>query len=231
VNRAEGPGFRWTVLVTPGEVEGLDWIKNGTFKSARVQVEPVERGRDTWAYIPAFAERRMASGLPLSMIPLAKYEKANEEIRKLYLSTSADAVYEAAARHCIDTPDRSARAEQHPQLEPLLDAHKSQFVPAFKNGTLTVYTTCRATVDSPGAGDHLFLVEAPLQRIVEVHATTRSCASTARSGSRSCGCGSSTRSGSTCRHRARCWTSGAGSASSRCTSRCRIRASGSAGST
>ncbi len=139
-NRAEGPGFRWTVLVTPGELEGLDWIKNGTFKSARVQVEPVERGRDTWAYIPAFAERRMASGLPLSMIPLAKYEKANEEIRKLYLSTSADGAYEAAARHCIDylvigPPERN----KYPQLEPLLDAHKSQFVPAFKNGTLTVY--------------------------------------------------------------------------------------------
>jgi hypothetical protein len=139
-NRAEGPGFRWTVLVTPGEREGLEWIKNGTFRSARVQVEPVERGRDTWAYIPAFAERRMATGLPLSMIPLAKYEKANEEIRKLYQSTSADAAYEAAASHCIDylvigPPERS----KYPQFEPLLDAHKSQFVPAFRNGTLTVY--------------------------------------------------------------------------------------------
>jgi hypothetical protein len=44
-NRAPGPGFRWTVLVTPGEREGLDWIKTGTFKSARVQVEPVARPR------------------------------------------------------------------------------------------------------------------------------------------------------------------------------------------
>ena len=139
-NRAEGPGFRWTVLVTPGELEGLDWIKNGTFKSARVQVEPVERGRDTWAFIPAFAERRMASGLPLSMIPLAKYEKANDEIKKLYQSTSAEDAHEATVRHCIDylvigPPERN----KYPQLEPLLDAHKSLFVPAFRNGTLTVY--------------------------------------------------------------------------------------------
>lgn len=139
-NRAPGPGFRWTVLVTPGEREGLEWIKTGTFKSARVQVEPVERGRDTWAYIPAFAERRMASGLPLSMIPLAKYEKANEEIRQVYLSTSAAAAYDGAVRHCIDylvigPPERA----RYPELEPLLDAHGSRFVPAFRNGTLTVY--------------------------------------------------------------------------------------------
>ena len=139
-NRAEGPGFRWTVLLSPGELEGLEWIKTGTFKSARVQVEPVERGRDSWAFIPAFAERRMASGLPLSMIPLAKYEKANEEIRRLYQSTSADDAYAAATRHCIDylvigPPERN----KYPQLEALLDAHKSRFVPAFRNGTLTVY--------------------------------------------------------------------------------------------
>jgi hypothetical protein len=139
-NRAEGPGFRWTVLVTPGELEGLDWIKNGTFKSARVQIEPVERGRDTWAYIPAFAERRMASGLPLSMIPLAKYEKANQEIKRLYQSTSAEEAYEAAVRHCIDylvigPPERN----KYPQLEPLLDADQSRFVSAFRNGTLTVF--------------------------------------------------------------------------------------------
>jgi uncharacterized membrane protein len=100
----------------------------------------VVRERDTWAYIPAFAERRMASGLPLSMIPLAKYEKANEEIRRLYLSSTADEAHEAAVRHCIDylvigPPERN----KYPQLEPLLDASRSRFVPAFRNGTLTVY--------------------------------------------------------------------------------------------
>jgi hypothetical protein len=139
-NRAPGPGFRWTVLLTPGELEGLEWIKNGTFRSARVQVEPVVRERDTWAYIPAFAERRMASGLPLSMIPLDKYNSANDEIKKLYQSTSADEAYEATVRHCIDylvigPPERN----KYPQLEPLLDADKSRFVSAFRNGTLTVY--------------------------------------------------------------------------------------------
>ena len=139
-NRARGPGFRWTVLLTPGELEGLEWIRTGTFKSARVQVEPVVRERDTWAYIPAFAERRMATGLPLSMIPLSKYEQANERIRKLYESTTGEEAYDGAVRHCIDylvigPPERA----KYPQLEPLLDGYKPRFVPAFRNGTLTVY--------------------------------------------------------------------------------------------
>ena len=151
-NRARGPGFRWTVLVSPEELEGLEWIKRGTFKTARVQVEPVVRGRDTWAFIPAFAERRMVTGLPLSMIPLAKYEQANDRIRQLYESTSAEAAYEAARGHCIDylvigPPERAKYA----QLEPLLDGHRDRFVPAFRNGSLTVYyvprdrerSTCR----------------------------------------------------------------------------------------
>jgi len=139
-NRGNGPAYRWTVLLTRGELEGLDWIKGGTFKSARVQIEPTVRGRDTWAYIPAFAERRMSSGLPISMIPLAKYEKATEQIRQLYQSTDADQAYHSALRHCIDylvvgPPEREA----YRQLEPLLDQHRDLFVPAFRNGTLTVY--------------------------------------------------------------------------------------------
>ena len=149
-NRAPGPGFRWTVLVTPAELEGLEWIKRGTFKTARVQVEPVVRGRDTWAFIPAFAERRMSTGLPLSMIPLAKYEQANDRIRQLYESTSAEAAYEGALGHCIDylvigPPERA----KYPQLEPLLDGHRDRFVPAFRNGTLTVYYVPRDRERSP----------------------------------------------------------------------------------
>jgi hypothetical protein len=139
-NRGRGPAYRWTVLLTPGEMEGIEWIKAGTFKSARVQVEPIVRGNDTWAYIPAFAERRMSSGFPLSMIPLSKYRAANERIKKLYQATTIEEAHGLAVGQCIDylvigPPERAA----YPQLEPLLDEHRSVFVPAFRNGTLTVY--------------------------------------------------------------------------------------------
>jgi hypothetical protein len=145
-NRAQGPGFRWTVLLNPDEVKGLDWIKEWTPKKARVQVEPNVRGRDTWAYLPAFAERRMSAGLPISMIPLAKYEHASERIRALYQSTSAKAAYDSAVAQCIDylvvgPPERDPRA--YPRLQPLLDGNADLFTPAFRNDALAVYAVSR----------------------------------------------------------------------------------------
>jgi len=139
-NRAQGPGFRWTVLLTPEEVKGLEWIKQSTPKDARVQIESEVRGRDTWAYIPAFAERRMAAGLPIGMIPVAKYESATADVKKVYLSASADDAFARATALCIDylvvgLPERSA----YPNLQPLLDGSPHQFAPAFRNDALAVY--------------------------------------------------------------------------------------------
>jgi len=139
-NRAMGPGFRWTVLLTPDEVVGLSWISEHTYARARVQVEPTIRGRDTWAYVPAFAERRMSVGLPTSMIPLAKYEKGSEEIRTLYRSTTAAEAYDRAVAHCIDylvigPPEREA----YPHFQPLIDASTGLFASAFRNDALAIY--------------------------------------------------------------------------------------------
>jgi hypothetical protein len=139
-NRAQGPGFRWTVILAPDEVKALDWIKQSTPKDARVQVEPDVRGRDTWAYVPAFAERRMAYGMPIGMIPLAKYEKATAEVKQLYQSASADEIYARALGMCIDylvvgAPERAA----YPKLQPTLDAAPQLFAPTFRNSELSVY--------------------------------------------------------------------------------------------
>jgi hypothetical protein len=140
-NRAPGPGFRWTVLLDPDEIRGLDWIKQWTAKRARVQVEPNVRGRDTWAYMSAFAERRMSAGLPTSMVPLAKYEKASDRILALYQSTSTQLAYERSIRECVDylvigQPERKA----YPQLQPLLDADRDRFLPVFHNEAMAVYS-------------------------------------------------------------------------------------------
>jgi len=139
-NRHPGPGFRWTVVLAPGEVEGLAWIREQTAERAIVQVEPWVRGRDTWAYIPAFAQRRMAAGLPISMVPLRKYEEASQRIRAIYQAGSADEVFLHAARERIDylvvgLPERAA----YPAFEALLDSRPDLFVPAFRNGTLTIW--------------------------------------------------------------------------------------------
>jgi hypothetical protein len=139
-NRSMGPGFRWTVILSPDELAALEWIKRNTSPRALVQIEPESRGRDTWDYIPAFAERRMAAGLPISMIPLRKYEVASARIKSLYQATSADRAHALAAETCIaylviGPPERQG----YPGLQPLLDASPDQFMPLFRNSSVAVY--------------------------------------------------------------------------------------------
>ena len=79
----------------------FDWIKNNTEPSAIVQVDPTPRDPEHWAYLPAFAERRMATGLPISMVPLAKYQQASAAIRTIF-DEAPLAAYERAVRAGIN---------------------------------------------------------------------------------------------------------------------------------
>ena len=67
-NRAMGPGFPWTVTVDPAQQAAFAWIRRETPREAVVQMEPMVRGRATWTLIPTFAGRRMAAGLPISLV-------------------------------------------------------------------------------------------------------------------------------------------------------------------
>jgi uncharacterized membrane protein len=78
--------------------------------------------------------------LPISMVPLAKYESASERIRAVYTSTTARQAYQHSLTECIDylvigPPERAA----YSGLQPLLDASPYLFNPAFRNGALAIY--------------------------------------------------------------------------------------------
>lgn len=139
-NREQGPGFPWTLVLTPDELAAIDWIRRFTPPGAIVQIEPYVRGRTTWAYLPAFAERRMAAGLPISMVPLDKYEAASARVRDLYTSSDARDAYRAAVELRIEyvvvgLPEREA----YPSFERTLDQRPELFRRVFKNGSMTIY--------------------------------------------------------------------------------------------
>jgi hypothetical protein len=143
-----GPGFRWTVVLTPPELEAFEWIKRSTLPDARVQIEPYVRERDAY-YVTAFAERRMGGGLPTGLIPLAKYQAVSGGIRQMYQASTAADVYARAEGLCIDylvigPPERAA----YPALQPLVDASPHLFRPAFRNDTIAIYAVSRTV---PGA--------------------------------------------------------------------------------
>jgi hypothetical protein len=144
--RQMGPGFRWTVVLNPAEIEGLNWIKASTAKDARVQVEPVLRGRDTWAYITAFGERRMAGGIPLGMVPLEKYETISARVKgEIYEGTSAHTIHARSGDFCIDylvvgEPERVT----YPAFQALLEEDPRLFKRRFQNDGLAIYEVLEA---------------------------------------------------------------------------------------
>ena len=139
-NRSRGPSFRWTLVLPPEEIEGLEWIRAHTPPDAIVQVEPSVRNTNTWAYLPAFAERRMAGGLPIGMVPLAKYEAASQRVKEIYTAPDWRAAYDRAKALRIDylivgPPERQA----YPAFEEMANAQPLFFETAFHNGALSIY--------------------------------------------------------------------------------------------
>jgi hypothetical protein len=149
-NRHRGPNFPWTLIITPEEREALDWLKRATPPDARVQFEPTARGNTHWAYLPAFAARRMGAGFPSAMIPFQKYEEASRMVQtgifQAFLPEEAQAMAEHLKIDYLFVSDIERR--QYPAAIKNFDSRPDLFPPVFTNGTITIYgvnKTARAT--------------------------------------------------------------------------------------
>jgi hypothetical protein len=87
-NLAMGPGFPWTIVVTAPQQHAYAWIRENTPATAVVQMDARSRDRSTWSNIPSFAERRMAGGLPISLLKIPDYDERSDRIRAMYSATS-----------------------------------------------------------------------------------------------------------------------------------------------
>jgi hypothetical protein len=138
-NHGPAPAGRWTLRLTPDDRQVFAWINDNTDPKDVFQVDPVPRDPEYWAYVPAFAERRMAAGIPISMIPLAKYQEASNTVRQLY-DEPVLLAYERAVRANIDYiivgPQERAL---HPGVEERFDSVKELLPQAFRNGTIAIY--------------------------------------------------------------------------------------------
>jgi len=146
-----GPGFHWTVRITPAEQEALQWIRQRTPSGAIVQMDPTARGRETWSLIPSYAGRRMAAGQPISLIHVPEYDERSVRVQRLYSSGDARQAWIIARSLGIDfvyvgPVERSA----YPQTAAFA-GHPEYLAPAFDNGAAAVYEVVR-TPDRPGPG-------------------------------------------------------------------------------
>lgn len=131
--------FHWTVWITAPEQEALDWIRTHTPARSIVQMEPIVRGRETWSLIPTFAERRMASGVPLPLLWRQVYADNNARVRAIYESPDAGAAWQQARALGIDYlyVDRTER-NAYPRVDKF-DARPDLFERVFSNAEASVY--------------------------------------------------------------------------------------------
>ena len=92
-----------------------------------------------WAYIPAFAERRMVVGVPLSMVPLRKYEEGSRRVQWLF-DAEPQTARAMAERFGIDylvvgPPERAI----HENIEARWATAPDALTLAFKNSALSIY--------------------------------------------------------------------------------------------
>jgi hypothetical protein len=146
-NQAPGPGFHWTGVLPVEEQQAFAWIKRATPRDAIVQMEPTVRDREIghgnwgewWSLIPTFAERRMAAGLPISLMRVPEYLATSERVKTMF--ATADAAGAAAIARSlgityvyVDGLDRAT----YPGAEKF-DRAPELFTPQFRRGPVGVY--------------------------------------------------------------------------------------------
>jgi hypothetical protein len=139
-NTEMGPGFRWTVVITPGEQEALEWIERRTPPDAVVQMSLNPRGRETWTLIPSFARRRMAAGLPISLLRTPEYEERAALADRIFASGDAEEASRIARQLRIDyLYVGPAEREAFGASLAALDARPDLFARYFQNAAAAVY--------------------------------------------------------------------------------------------
>jgi hypothetical protein len=101
-NRRQGPGFHWTIHTTPAQQEAFAWLRQHTPEDTIVQMDAFARGREHWTLIPSFAGRRMAAGLPISLLPQPQYRERSALVRQMYATGDAREAWSIARRFDID---------------------------------------------------------------------------------------------------------------------------------
>jgi hypothetical protein len=146
-NDHPGAGFRLTLVVTPDQQQVLEWIRKTTPATAVVQMEPSVRDRERspvghgeyWSLIPSFAHRRMAAGLPISLMRVPEYADRSALVRTIFTTADAHEAWTIARRLRIayvyvDSLDR----ETYPGAAKF-DSSPEFFSAAFRRGAAAVY--------------------------------------------------------------------------------------------
>ena len=144
-NRRMGPGFRWTITLTPAEQEAYRWIRQETPRDAIVQMDPIAHGRETWSQLPTFAWRRMAAARPISLMNIPEYNERSKKAHRIYADRNPDVAAALARELGIDYIYIGPAEEQANRPASLAKFAQRQdlFNPVFHNAGTRIYEVRR----------------------------------------------------------------------------------------
>jgi hypothetical protein len=145
-NRRMGPGFRWTITLTPEEQEAYRWMRTETPRAAIVQMDPIAHGRETWSALPTFAERRMAAGRPISLIDIPDYAARSRKAHRIYVERDAETAAQLARELGIDYIFIGPSEERATDAEGLakFSQRSDLFQPVFSNAAVRIYRAVKS---------------------------------------------------------------------------------------
>ncbi len=139
-NEEMANGFHWTVVLSPGEQEALRWIELNTPADSLVQMSLEPRGRETWSLIPSFARRRMAAGLPISLLRTGEYEDRANRADALFSAGNAVKASVVARSLRVDyVYVGRAEREAFGDAVDAFDERPDLFAKVFENDEASVY--------------------------------------------------------------------------------------------
>jgi hypothetical protein len=138
-NLSPSPNGPWTIIVTRDERDGLNWLRAATSLGSIVQMDPIARTRQTWSLIPSFAERRMAAGLPISLLDMPEYHEKSARVRTMYETTDPQLAWSIAHALRIDYIyiDRVERTAYPAGMDKF--GSDSRFEVAYRNSEVSIY--------------------------------------------------------------------------------------------
>ena len=140
-NREMGPGFRWTIVLTPEEQEAYRWLRTQTPEKSLVIMDPVAHGRETWSQLPTFAWRRVAAAKPISLMAVPDYELRTRLAHATYADPNPEAAartaHELGTRYIFIGPDEARM--NPPAALAKFDKRPDLFRLAFSNSRTRIY--------------------------------------------------------------------------------------------
>jgi hypothetical protein len=135
------PGrFPWTVHISPDDNAAANWIHTTLPVTATVQTDALPRERYTWAFITAFARRRMAVGNGLFTLNPDRYTPAMTAVHEAFSVSTAAAAHDSLVKLGVDylyvgdlerkvDGDQVEKFGQNPNL----------FEPVYWRGSVAIY--------------------------------------------------------------------------------------------